>query len=235
MKSLAHKCFQGFSHRSIAFLRALKAHNDKLWFDAHWHEYNAQLLAPMQNLVSDLGEIMLGIDPLFEVRPAVNKTISRIYRDTRFSRDKSPFRTAMWFTFKRPGEGWQDAPAYFFELTPNAYRYGMGFYHASRDTMDKLREIIDANPKVFLKAISFYSKQKDFVVEGEMYKRILKPGLPADLHAWYQRKSFYLVCNRKNDQTLFSGTLIRDIKSGYKRLAPLYYFMRNVASKTNGK
>jgi hypothetical protein len=54
---------------------------------------------------------MLSIDPYFDVHPAINRTISKIYRDTRFSNDKSPFKTTMWITFKRPEKNWKDAPA----------------------------------------------------------------------------------------------------------------------------
>jgi hypothetical protein len=53
-------------------------------------------------LVGALGEFMLSIDPWFEVTPAVDRTISRIYCDTRFAKDKSPYKTTMWITFKRP-------------------------------------------------------------------------------------------------------------------------------------
>ncbi|MEW6457318.1 MAG: DUF2461 family protein [Acidobacteriota bacterium] len=74
-----------------------------------------------------------------------------------------------WIVFKRPNKDWKDAPAYFFEISPDSYRYGMGFYSASPDTMDRFREMIDKKPKEFLKAISFYAKQQIFVVEGEMH------------------------------------------------------------------
>ncbi len=58
-----------------------------------------------------------------KVSPQINRTISRIYRDTRFSKDKSPYKTTMWVTFKRPVKEWQNAPAYFFEITLESYRY----------------------------------------------------------------------------------------------------------------
>mgnify|MGYP001567660317 CR=1 FL=1 len=59
-------------------------------------------------------------------------------KDTRFSKDKSPFKCTMWITFKRPNKEWKGAPAYFFEIPTESYRYGMGFYSAGKETMDKL-------------------------------------------------------------------------------------------------
>jgi uncharacterized protein (TIGR02453 family) len=80
--------FQGFSRKMFTFLRDLGRNNDKAWFDAHRGVYEEHVLQPLRDLVTDMGDFMLGIDLSFEVAPAVGKTISRIYRDTRFSADK---------------------------------------------------------------------------------------------------------------------------------------------------
>jgi len=98
--------FNGFSPKTLKFLRGLKANNNKAWFQAHREDYDAYVLGPLQDLVADLGEFMLDIDPRFEITPAVNKTISKIYRDTRFSKDKSPFRSTVWITFKNQNKDW---------------------------------------------------------------------------------------------------------------------------------
>ena len=127
MSTLASDQFSGFSAETLGFLRGLETNNNKPWFEAHRGEYQEHLLRPFQLLVAGLSEPMLAIDPHFETRPAVDRTLSRIYRDIRFSRDKSPFKTRMWLTFKRPSRDWKTAPAYFFEISPDRYRYGMGF------------------------------------------------------------------------------------------------------------
>ena len=100
------KKFKGFSPKTLKFLKDLKAKNNKIWFKAHKADYENYVLQPMRDLVTDLGDVMLDIDPSFEITPAVNKTISKIYRDTRFSNDKSPFRSVVWFTFKNQKKDW---------------------------------------------------------------------------------------------------------------------------------
>ena len=217
--------FKGFSHQTLGFLRNLEENNNKLWFEANKQDYTKHLLEPLQNLVSDLGPYMLAIDPYFEVTPAVNKTISRMHRDTRFSKDISPYKITIWITFKRPAKEWQDAPAYFLELCQDYYRYGMGFYSARKDTIDKFREVMDKNPQEFAKAFSHYQKQKIFVIEGEKYKRILDASKPAEILDWYQRKNLYLVCNRTIDERLFSHDLLHDLINGFELLAPLYHYL----------
>ena len=223
------KHFNGFSRKTLKFLKGLEANNNKMWFDSHRSDYEEHVLQPLRYLVTDLGDFMLKIDPRFEITPSINKTISRIYRDTRFSKDKSPYRSNFWIVFKRQKKEWStQVCAYFFEVFKDYYRYGMGFYDAAPIIMRKFRELIDENPKEFRKAISFYARQKIFSLEGETYKRIIDKSKSKEIQTWYQRKSMYLVCNRKNDKALFSGKLINDLKYGFDMLAPLYQYLQKV-------
>ena len=232
MEIMEDRQFEGFSRKTLKFLRGLKANNDKGWFEEHKSEYEEYVLQPFRDLVSDLGDFMLGIDRCFEIEPAINKTISRIYRDTRFSKDKSPYRSTMWFTFKNANKEWTTLVCgYFFELTPNSYRYGMGFYNAAPAIMSKFREMIDEDPKGFTKAVSFLDKQKEFVLEGEQYKRIIDKSKPEKIQNWYQRKNVYLVCNRKIDDVLFSSELVDDLKRGFEMMSPFYHYLEKVRIK----
>lgn len=218
--------FPGFSKQSLEFLQQVKANNSKAWFDDHRSDYEKVLLTPFRQLVSDLAPMMLSVDPNFEVRPAVNKTISRIFRDTRFSRDKSLFRDAMWFTFKRPRKDWATSiPGYYFELTPRMVRYGMGFYSAASKIMAAFRQKTDAGPNAFKKAISFMKTDDRYNLEGERYKRFIPSEHPEEVDAWYQMKTFYLACNRRPDELLFSKTLFDKLRKGFLLTAPLYRFL----------
>ncbi len=224
--------FTGFSRKTLKFLHGLKANNDKAWFKAHKSDYEEFVLQPFSDLVTDLGDFMLDIDLCFEITPAINKTISRIYRDTRFSKDKSPYRSTMWFTFKNQNKDWTTLVCgYFFELSPASYRYGMGFYNAAPAIMSKFRQMIDENPKEFARAISFLDKQKTFVLEGDKYKRIIDKTKPEKIQNWYQRKNVYLVCNRKIDEVLFSSNLVDDLTHGFGLIAPFYHYLEKVRIK----
>lgn len=150
--------FNGFSGETLNFLSSLGANNNRAWFEANKHRCQESLLQPLKNLVSSLGPLMQSIDPHLEISPG--RAVSRIYRDTRFSRDKSPYKTNMWISFKRPSKDWKQDPVFFFDLFPDWYRYGM-------QTMDKLRVMIDTRPREFLRAISFYPEQSIFKLEGE--------------------------------------------------------------------
>lgn len=216
--------FNGFKQETIKFLLGLKQNNNKAWFEKHRQDYQEYLLKPFQSLVADMSTTMLSLDPGFETRPYVNKTISRIYRDIRFSRDKSPFRPNMWITFKRPQKGWYDAPAYFFELSYDSYRYGMGYYTASSRELAWMRSLIDEGHRDFKEILEIYKSQNLFVLEGEQYKRIMDKNKPEEINNWYQRKNMYFVRNKDIDDTLFSQDLIPELDFAFALLKPFYDF-----------
>jgi uncharacterized protein (TIGR02453 family) len=221
--------FKGFSRSTTEFLGNLRENNNKEWFEAHRDHYQTYLREPFEELAADLGPFMLTIDPCFEINP--KKCISRIHRDVRFSRDKSPYRSNLWLAFKRVYKDWKVEPTYFFEIFPDFYRYGMGFYEIPRETLEALRRLIAGNNKEFKKIHSLYRAQHEFVLEGEKYKRILNPELPDDLNEWYQRKEICFICNRNADERLFSAELAEDIARGFQVLAPMYDFFLGMRGK----
>jgi uncharacterized protein (TIGR02453 family) len=214
--------FEGFSGNTIKFLQSLEVNNNKEWFETNREDYQKYLLGPFQELVKELGLSMLSIDPYIEINP--KKCISRIHRDIRFSKDKSPYRANMWLAFKRMYMDWKTEPTYFFEIFPDYYRYGMGFYDVPKETMDKLRELILENNEEFEDVHSIYKQQKIFIMEGEKYKRVLNGTISDELKEWYQRKEVYFVCNRSIDDVLFGRGLITELIQGFNLLSPVYNF-----------
>ena len=116
--------FSGFRRQALRLLRENRERNNRAWFEVQKPDYPELLLEPFQMLVAELTPDMRKIDALFETRPAVDRTISRLRRDTRFSPDKSLYRDRMWLSFKRPRSDWTGHPAFYFEVNPAGYRYG---------------------------------------------------------------------------------------------------------------
>lgn len=220
------RLFQGFLKESPQFLYNLREKNSKTWFEENRRRYEILILEPFKYLVQDLTPFMLSIDSEIEVRPTINKTISRVFRDTRFSKDKSLFRDTMWFVFKRSNPDWKtETHGFFFELSPYGYRYGMGFYSAARSRMDRFRETIDADPRKFLSVISLFTKKDLFILEGNKYKRQIENDHTEIIQEWYQRKSFYLVRNRPIDTELFSSKFVDQLIEHFGILEPLYRYL----------
>ncbi len=215
--------FQGFSQAGLNFLQDVWINNSKSWFEQHRAIYDNELIKPFRLLVTQLADEMLKIDSQFEIRPAIGKTISRIHRDTRFSKDKSLYRNRLWLTFKRPNRDWKEAPAYFFELSSDGYRYGLGYYCASKPMMDLFREQILNDSKQFLQTIRCV--KKPFELVGESYKRPLIKEQDAKIATWYNRKNLAVMATENNVQDVFNADLAKKLSRGFKSLLPLYDYL----------
>ena len=230
-KQLMATTFQGFTQQGLDFLRDLAGNNNREWFAEHKAVYSEALYVPMKQLVLAINPVMEELDPKVSTSPV--RTVSRIHRDTRFARDKSPYKTAMWFAYKRPVENWAEIPVYFFEIKAAEYSYGMGFYLASSATMREFRSMIDTNPKAFLATIPFYMRGKTFKLETEDYKR--PPDCPHgdEIAPWYRCKTFALICRKTPDKTLFSRKLVDVLINGFVQLKPLYDYLWQAYDRAN--
>lgn len=215
--------FTGFTPAAIAFLAELSANNNKAWFEPQRERYQRDVVTPFRALVSDLSGTMLSLDDQFVTLPAIGKTISRLHRDTRFTHDKSPYRSNVWLVFRRPAADWKVAPCFYFEISPESYSFGMGFYQAERTTMARLRAAIAAKPATFRRTIA--GLDRFYQVEGDRYKRPPGPALPDDLASWGEWKTFYLVCNRPLDEKIYTAALADELREAFVACAPLYHFL----------
>jgi uncharacterized protein (TIGR02453 family) len=221
-KQISHD-FEGFTKKGPQFLSELAHNNSKPWFAENRQRYLDHVLTPTQSLFRALEPVMLKIDPLFMTDPRPGKAITRPHRDTRFAADKAPYKSNIWFTYRRAIKEWQDCPVFYFELMPEGYRYGMGFFMASRQTMDGFRAIIDKDPaRITRAAKSVFTA--GFSVEGDCYARPLKEK-PENLALWYNRKNLYLMIEKPHDKTLFSHELVTMLSDAFKAIKPLYEIM----------
>jgi uncharacterized protein (TIGR02453 family) len=215
--------FNGFSQKTIDFLITNSQKNSKQWFEEHRREYEQHVLFPFRELSDSVAPTIVQIDSEIEVRS--QRTVSRIYRDTRFSNDKSLYKKALWITFKRPITNWPDFPGFFFELSQESYRFGMGFFAASKDTMDAIRLLIDKKPKLLMTHLADALSLKGFVIEGDEYKKVLNPEIPAEYLSLYQKKNIYFVKNCAIDKVLFSSALATEMSDSFSKLGSLYHFL----------
>ena len=217
--------FRGFERGALEFLEDLAANNNRAWFDANRRRYEELLLAPLRALVADLAPFMASIDPGFDLSPRVGRAISRIHRDTRFSKDKSPYRDCVWLVFWDRRVPERERAGFFFEAKPRSHRWGMGFYAASRSRMDAVRAQIDTDPVGFMRLVGPLLAGGRFELVGDFYKRSLGPHLPREVREWYDRKSFHLETRGAHPETLAGDHLVTRLMADFEALAPLYRFI----------
>jgi uncharacterized protein (TIGR02453 family) len=216
--------FNGFSPELFRFFRDLKENNCKPWFDEHKPVYTDVVLAPMKSFCTALSPAFYSIDPKIGMNPA--KVVSRIYRDIRFSKDKTPYRTNMWMNFQRLLIDWLNFPGYYLELNENSYQYGMGIYMATRKEMDIFRSRIEYDPDTFEKMTRDLLDKHGYIIGGELYKRPLKSDLPEYFQQWIQRKSVYIYKDMPIGDELFRRDFVERMANEFLLLKPLYeYFV----------
>jgi len=219
--------FQGFTQQTLDILKQIHGHNSRNWFEEHRSEYERFLLQPMRILAADLSEVISQIDPEIETRPT--QVVSRIRRDTRFSNDKTLYKKSMWLTFKRPIDNWQDSPAFYFELFPDWYRYGMGFYTISRETLGNIRRAIEAKPEDVRGLLRSVKRINGMELAGEEYKRLPAEEVPADLKPLYIKRNLFFVLNRPQmGEAIFSSRIMNELSACFVRLGSMYHFLHDI-------
>lgn len=220
--------FTGFSNISQNFLLDLAKNNNREWFLENKQTYKDYIETEVMLLFSEVANTMQLIDPSFEVEPKPAKVLSRIYRDIRFSKDKTPYRTNVWFSFKRAGREWKEYPAYFFDLSAHSYSYGMGYYQADKNTMDRLRSEIEANPEEVFSMMEYLVQNTNFSIEGDKYKKVLNPNIDERLRGIYQSKNIYLICNRELSDYSETKDLDIELQEQFLMTTEFYQFLNRL-------
>ena len=220
-----------FSQASIDFLIQNRLENDKIWFEERREQYNQLVLAPLVSLVEELTPTLLRIDDKLLCIPKVDKSISRIWRDARFSKDKSIFRDNMWCMFVRQKN--VGLPEFFFVVTPQEFFYGCGYFAASSASMDSARRLILNNDKSFKTALSALEKHSEFRLEGDIYKRTRHPDATDNLKQWLDRKSICVMRTVTDFNLLYSANLASTVAADYKAIAPIYNFLMKAEETIN--
>ena len=218
--------FAGFTPQALKFFHDLDRNNDRQWFAEHREKYVQYVVEPMKRLVTDLTPMMLELDPKIVTDP--NRAISRIYRDTRFAHDKTPYWPYLWAAFRHDSKAWFHAPTYFFSLEATHYSFGMNIYAPSAATMRRFRDKIDDDPQAFLRVIEPIRKNKRFHLKEARYKRRLPCEHGPVIEPWYQSKEIAVLTDREPDKTLYSKKLVDLLMDQYVLLKPLYDFLWSI-------
>ncbi len=210
-----------FSKKTIDFLVENRLNDSKAWYQEHKEDYKKYVAEPFSEFITALQPTINEIDSEIICNP---KRFSRLYRDARFSKGGSIFRDNIWCSFERKTGQFKSMPSFYFDISPNGFEYGCGYYMASTATMNVLREMILKNDKTFQEAINAYESQTIFQLAGDLYKKNRYPEQSERLCNWLNRKSIYLFCKSADIDMLCSNELYSIIAEDYKKIAPIYHF-----------
>ena len=214
--------FTGFTNETVDFMWGIRFNNERAWFEAHKEIYLTHFYRPMQELGAEIFGFIRDKRPNYAL---VNK-VTRIYRDARRLHGRGPYKESLWFSVEEPSEQWTAKPTFWFELMPEGWTYGMGYYCPKALTMAKLRARLDRDPKTMEYLTRALGRQEEFVLKTESYKRPKGPAPSPPLEPWYRAKTFTLLHEEKLTEELFSRDIVERLKKGYAFLLPYYdYFV----------
>lgn len=224
--------FQGFSPESIEFLWGIRFNNERAWFEARKQQYIDLLREPLRQLAVEVQQQVIWRHP----QRQFNLHVSRIYRDARRLHGKGPYKDHLWLVLHEPMQqtNGTTAPAFYFEIAPEYYSIGMGYYSATPQVMAKLRARIDRDPKPMEKLARRLNKQNDYILEGTQYQR--PKGEKGELlNPWYNRRNIAVAWDRPCEGSLFEPRLVEEIADGVDFLMPYFDYLRTLESDPEPK
>lgn len=219
--------YRGFPEDLFRFLEELAANNNAEWFTANKVRYQTSVVAPVGDFIQAMGKRLHRVSPHFTADPRPNGgSMFRIYRDTRFSRDKRPYKENVGCHFRHVAGKSAHALGFYLHLQPGEVFAGAGIWLPPAPALEKIRSVIAEQPKRWSEVVGDKRLVRRFgELEGDSLKRPpagFAAGHPfmADL----KRKSFF-VRRPLDDAAALTPTVIDEVAETYADAKPLARFL----------
>jgi uncharacterized protein (TIGR02453 family) len=216
-----------FPKKTISYLKKLSKNNNREWFKANRVNYNSDFLEPCFQFVVEMGDKLQDIDPDIVAIPKIDKSIFRLHRDVRFSKDKTPYKTNAGLYFWNGKMKKMAASGFYFHLEPKLFGVGLGIYMFPPELLKKYRDVVSdsANSKELHQIVRSLEK-KGYTVGGKKFKKTPKgynsntlyPGyvLYDGIYAWYESSNF---------KKIEGGKAVNFIFKIFKDMLPLHKWL----------
>ncbi|MCA9621567.1 MAG: DUF2461 domain-containing protein [Myxococcales bacterium] len=215
-----------FSEGLFTFLRDLEANNDRDWFKANKARYEELLRAPALELIEQFGPHLQKLSPHFVADPRpVGGSLFRIHRDTRFAKDKRPYKTSVGIHFRHEVAKDAHAPGYYIHISPEQSFVALGLWMPETAVARKIREAIVDDPSGYRKAITNKRFTETLALGGDKLKRPPR-GVDPDhpLVEELKRKSF-MASTYITRKTVKSPDFVRTVTGAFRAGTPLMKFL----------
>lgn len=216
--------FGGFPEEGVKFFRSLERNNRREWFQPRKHIYEEQLKAPMIGLVGAVNAAMMRFAPEHVREP--QEAIYRIYRDTRFSPDKTPYKDHIAATFARRGLGRHDGAGYYCAVSHKEVAIAGGVYMPTPETLAAMRRHIAARHRDFRRILAARPLRNLFgEIQGEQLARVPKGYCSSDPAADLLRfKQLYFYAQLPPEIAV-TPALLDEILKRFRAVTPFVDFL----------
>ena len=213
---------------ALDFLAELEAHNHRPWFQSQRARFDASILEPSRAFVTALGETLRPVAPGLIADPRTDKSIFRMHRDTRFAKDKAPFKTHIGLFLWEGDRPKAECSGFYLHIEQGSYQIGAGHYLFAKDQIAPWRELLrdDATATAALVEACARAEAAGFSIEGATAKRVPR-GWPAELpHSHLFRHSgLYASSKQRPVEELLQPGAIGILTEAFTSLAPLHRWL----------
>ena len=213
-----------FTKTTLTFLDELVVNNDKFWFEANKNRYESEVREPALDFIEAMEPVLEKFAPHFRAEPRkVGGSLMRVYRDTRFSRDKTPYKTNIGIQFRHELGKDIHAPGFYVHIAPDECFFAVGCWHPDSDALARIRDYIAQNPEKWFSARNELNFTSQWELWGESLTRPPR-GFDANHPAIddLKRKDFVGIAPLSAAQVTGAGL----VKLAGKRFAASVPFMR---------
>jgi len=212
-----------FTAGTLKFLRALKRNNRREWFNSHRDDYEAHVRAPMTAVVERLAHDFRAFAPELVASPKLS--IYRIYRDTRFSENKAPYKTHAAAVFPTRGLAKHEGAGLYFHVSHEDVWIGGGMYAPQPPQLHAVREHIAANIKHLRAIVESPAFRRRVTLEGEKLTRVPR-GFPKDHEAAEYLKFRHFIAGAEFPAALAaSPKFYSTVLAVFREVLPLSRFL----------
>ena len=216
--------FKGFSKKTLPFLESIRENNSKDWFELHRNEYENYILEPSRAFVEEFGEHLMALEPRINFSPKINKSLFRIYRDTRrMGANKVPLKHRIGIIFWQGSGSRMQTSSFYLHFSPDELFVAVGVRWFEKPMLDAYREYIkDKYKREALNDLLHSLMQKGYSVIEKGYKRFPR-GVTADMmnsHLFlYKGMATYKILDPKLIED--GDNLIHTLYKIYEDMLPL--------------
>lgn len=215
--------FPGLTPDFYRFFLEIAFQNDKAFFESNRSRYEASIKRPLLQLATILGPQAQQLDERFQTRPAA--VVSRIRRDTRYTKDKSLYRDHAWLGWRLPGTYVSESFTLYVEFERDHYGYGMGMYAPHPELMGHIRARILARPSEFLSLVGDNTFAKRFSLEGESFKRARYLDAPDEIRSYLNYKNISFCYRCEQIENTMQPQILDELIEAFMLMKPVYRFL----------
>lgn len=218
--------FIHYPKETIPFLKSIQKNNNKEWFEAHKDEYTRFILEPSRAFVEEMGEHLQALVPTINAIPKINQSLFRIYRDTRFSKDKTPIKSKIGVIFWQGKHIRMQSSCFYLHFSPKELLVASGIRTFDPDLLAAYRDYVKVDQhREELHNILEKLKESGYIVEEPGYKRLPK-GFDKEMSLEYlARMKAVAVYHTAKASTISSKQLIPELYRHYEQFLPLQQWL----------